>query len=122
MDSDGLRAEGNTWIVFYDGYCTLCSNAVQWIIRNDRRRIFRFRPIQEQGHTLPEENTLILVKGEKLYYRSTAVLHIAMKLRFPWPLFGMFLIIPPFIRDSVYRLVARKRKIWFGSRTSCYLP
>ena len=122
MDTFGVKEDSPAWVVFYDGYCTLCSKAVQWIIRNDRRQIFHFRPIQEPGNKLPEENTLILAKGEKFYYRSTAVLLIAAKLRFPWPLFGVFFLIPPFIRDSVYRLVARKRKIWFGSRTTCYLP
>ncbi len=72
---------------------------------------------------LPEIGaTVKLIQGHKVYDRSTAVLRIACGLRFPWPLMGIFLLIPSFMRDPVYNMVARNRKRWFGERTTCYLP
>jgi predicted DCC family thiol-disulfide oxidoreductase YuxK len=32
------------------------------------------------------------------------------------------IIIPRFIRDAVYGLVARNRYRWFGKRISCWMP
>ncbi len=154
------------WIILYDGYCNLCSRAVQWIVRNDRKRRFTFVPLQHAGgweelrkvypdrdlsatsasmpttssgmppkdsgvpskaSVLPpearfSEDTVLFWMEGKLYSRSTAALRIAMKLRFPWPLLGVFLLVPRFIRDPVYNFVARNRVRWFGRRHTCYLP
>ncbi len=69
-----------------------------------------------------EEDSVILVLGDRIYLRTAAALRIAVRLRFPWPLLGIFFIVPRFLRDPFYRLVARYRKRWFGERSSCYVP
>jgi predicted DCC family thiol-disulfide oxidoreductase YuxK len=114
------------WIVGYDGYCNLCSWAVRWIRRNEGKQQFSLVPLQQMQSDSPEtsgapETVLLWING-KAYDRSTAVLRIALKLRFPWPLLGIFLLVPRFLRDPVYDLVARNRKRWFGARSTCYLP
>ena len=120
------------WIVYYDGYCNLCSRMVQWIIRNDRAGNFTFKPLQmPQTPELPDQgvgngssggNTVILMMDDHVYERSTAALKIAARLRFPWPLMVIFFMVPRFIRDPIYNVVARNRKRWFGQRTSCFTP
>lgn len=112
-------------IILYDGYCNLCSHSVQWIIRNDRRARFTYKALQEEGHpgTLEETNdTVQLLMAGKRYERSTAALMIAVRLRFPWPMLGILFIVPPFVRDALYKLVAKNRKRWFGERSTCYIP
>jgi len=110
-------------IISYDGYCNLCSATVRWVIRNDRRKRFRFQALEDgiEGNDL-EAKTVVLDVNGGIYLRSAAVLRIAMRLRFPWPLLGIFFLVPPFIRDAVYNLVARNRKRWFGTRSTCYIP
>ena len=61
----------------------------------------------------PFETVVLMLKGKR-YERSSAVLRIALHLRFPWPLLGIFFLVPARIRDSLYDLVARNRKKWFG--------
>ena len=113
-------------LVLYDGYCKLCSRTVRWIRRNDPRGRYQFRPLQAGSSQAqdqdPQGETVVLLEGGKRYERSTAAIRIAMGLRFPWPLLAVLLIVPPFLRDGVYRLVARNRKKWFGEHSSCYLP
>ncbi len=112
-------------LVLYDGYCNLCSRTVQWIIRNDPGKRFTFTPLPEQppeGANASYGDTVLLELGGKVYDRSAAVLRIAVRLRFPWPLLGLFFVIPRFIRDPFYRVVARNRKRWFGKRSTCYVP
>ena len=69
-----------------------------------------------------DPDTVLLLRNGRIYSRSTAVLLIASRLRFPWPLLTALMVVPRFIRDPVYDFVARNRKRWFGERSSCYLP
>jgi predicted DCC family thiol-disulfide oxidoreductase YuxK len=100
-----------TRVVLYDGYCQLCSRTVRWIKRNDRKRRFSFKPLPEEASAA---ETVVLLETGKRFERSTAVIIIAMGLRFPWPLLGALFIVPRFARDAVYNWVARNRKRWFG--------
>ena len=117
-------------VVFFDGVCGLCNSFVDWVIRHDRKKIFRFAPIQGQtakehlGRFPPqEEDWSIIYADEKgTYERSSAVLKILSRLGGFSKIWALFLIFPPFIRDGVYRLIAKRRYRWFGKRDSCRLP
>ncbi len=118
-------------IIFFDGVCNLCNNAVQFIIRRDSKNIFRFASLQsdfareflgENYPDNPEFDTIIYFKDGRLLERSTAVLHICKKLKFPWPLLAAFLIVPRFIRDFFYRIISRNRYKWFGKKDQCMIP
>ena len=118
-------------MILFDGYCVLCSGTARFIKKNDRRHRFHLVPIQgEEGSKVMASlkksgsipDTVILIRKGAIHIKSDAVLRIAARLRFPWPLFSVFFIIPGFIRDAIYDLVAKKRKKWFGERDTCYLP
>lgn len=118
-------------IIFFDGVCNLCHGAVQFIIRRDTKNVFHFASLQSEPakellvpHGVVPENhqSIVLLSGGKVYQYSTAALRIARKLSWPWPLFYGFIIIPPFIRDTVYRFIANNRYHWFGKTESCLLP
>ncbi len=106
-------------IIRYDGYCNLCSATVRWVIRRDRKKRFSFRALGNGGS---EYDTVLLELNGKTYQRSTAVLRIATGLPFPWPLLGVLFLVPRKIRDALYDWVAGKRKKWFGTRSTCYIP
>ena len=63
----------------------------------------------------------LLADGRALE-RSDAVLAIAARLPFPWPLLGAFRVLPQGLRDLAYRFVARRRYRWVGRRESCMVP
>ena len=54
-------------------------------------------------------DSVVLAQQGRLWFRSAAVLRIAARLRFPWPLLAVFRIVPPMLRDAVYRFVAARR-------------
>lgn len=104
--------------VLYDGECSFCSSQVRFIRRHDRRNNFRFVPLQtEEGRKLlrsaglseNEVDTVVYANGESYEVRSSAVLEIISGLGGAWRMAGALKIIPPFIRDFFYRLVARNR-------------
>ncbi len=122
----------NKELVLFDGVCNLCNSSVQFIIRNDKKDIFLFAPLQ--GNTGREvianfnvdtskiDSILLYSKKNGISTRSTAALKIARRLRFPINFLTIFLVIPNFIRNWVYDLIARNRYKWFGKQDACMIP
>lgn len=119
-------------VVFFDGVCNLCNWSVDFIIKRDTEGVFKFASLQSDvakglldEHRSIVDNgmrTIVLLKNDRLYYRSDAVLEICRDLSNPWPLLSMFKVIPRFIRDAVYRIISKNRYRWFGQRNTCRVP
>jgi predicted DCC family thiol-disulfide oxidoreductase YuxK len=67
-------------------------------------------------------DTLIVVDGDKAYRDSDAVLLIYEGLGWPWRAMTLFRLVPRFLRDPVYRFIARNRYKIFGRRKTCWMP
>jgi len=118
-------------VILFDGYCQLCSRSVQFIIKRDHKKIFRYLPLQSAeaakiknlpGPEIKSLSTIILSEKGKVFIKSDAVLGILKQLRFPWNLLYAFKIIPRPLRDMVYMFISNNRFRWFKKRTVCYLP
>ncbi|WP_212004304.1 thiol-disulfide oxidoreductase DCC family protein [Chitinophaga sp. HK235] len=118
-------------IILFDGVCNFCDASINFVIRHDRQGRFRFAPLQSEtaaalGTSLHFDTsrleTFVLVQNGKVYTKSTAALRVARQLPFPWRGMYAFIIIPRFIRDAVYSLIARNRYRWFGKKDSCMIP
>lgn len=123
-------SEENNRIIFFDGVCNLCNRSVQIVLRNDKQKIYRFAALQSEfaqqffaAHQFVRKtDSIVLFDNGRFYTESTAGLRVAVRLRFPYPLFGALFIFPAFLRDPVYRWIARNRYKWFGRRDSCMIP
>ncbi len=73
-------------------------------------------------HFTIDGSSFILIENNVVYERSTAALRIARKLKGLWPLLYMFMIVPKFIRDSVYNFISKNRYKWFGKKDECMIP
>jgi predicted DCC family thiol-disulfide oxidoreductase YuxK len=118
-------------IILFDGVCNLCNRSVQCVIKHDPEHVFRFASLQSpfgqkiiSGHHLPSSdyNSFILFADNKIFIRSTAALMVAKKLKGLVKLLYVFIVLPKFIRDAVYNLIAKNRYTWFGKETECWLP
>lgn len=118
-------------VLLFDGLCNLCSGTVQFAIRRDPKKTFRFASLQsEAGQRLlrqygrPSGNlqSFVLIQDGKVYTRSGAALRFFGRLSGLWPLMKIFLVVPPFIRDAVYDHVARNRYRWYGKKDACWMP
>ena len=118
-------------VVLFDGVCNLCSSSVQFIIKHDSKKIFRFASLQSEfgqdvlkhfGLPANELNSFILLEDEKIYTRSTGALRVTKKLNGLWPALYAFIIAPPFIRNAVYSYIAHNRYKWFGKKEACWVP
>jgi len=118
-------------ILLFDGVCNLCNASVQWVLKRDRRGLFRFAALQSdvgqqllQQHGLDSKNfdTVVLVESERVFLRSDAPLEIVRRLGGAWRLLYALKLIPRPLRDSVYNFVARNRYRWFGRQEVCMIP
>ncbi|MES2776114.1 MAG: thiol-disulfide oxidoreductase DCC family protein [Bacteroidota bacterium] len=118
-------------VILFDGVCNLCSSAVQFIIKRDKKKLFRFASLQSDfGQKILSDNNLsptdlssfILLENGKIYTKSAGALRVVRKLNAAWPLLYGFIIVPPFIRNAVYNWVAKNRYKWFGKQEACWLP
>ncbi|MFO7674430.1 MAG: thiol-disulfide oxidoreductase DCC family protein [Lutibacter sp.] len=121
----------NKSIIFFDGICNLCNATVNFVIKHDKKAQFLFASFQSDAakeillhFNLKnlDVNTVILVEGQKVYNKSTAVLKIAKQLDGGTKAFYAFFIIPKIFRDRVYDFIAKNRYRWFGKRDSCLIP
>lgn len=119
-------------IILFDGVCNLCNNSVQFIIKRDKKDIFRFAPLQSEiGKKLVAErridtariDSIILIEPQIAYYtKSEAALRISKSLSGFWPVMSVFLGLPSRLRDWIYDWVAKNRYKWFGRREECMIP
>lgn len=117
-------------IILFDAKCVLCSVNAQFVLRHDKAGYFRLASMQGAAgteiyrrHGMDPKNpvSLLVVDGDRVRQDSDGVLAIYEALGMPWRLLGMLRIIPAFLRDPVYRFVARNRYRWFGKREQCWV-
>jgi len=123
-------------VVLYDGVCGLCNRTVRFLLRHDKRGVFRFAALQgptgaallrAHGHDPRELQTVYLVldrglASERLLSRSAAAQEIARRLGGVYRLAVVFNVLPRRWRDALYDFVARRRYRWFGKYDTCPLP
>jgi len=118
-------------LILFDGICNLCNASVQYVIKHDPDSIFKFTTLQSETGTRllrkydlssPGLNSFILIQHGKAYTKSTAALMVARQLKGAIKLLYGFIIVPPFIRNMVYNIIAKNRYKWFGKKDNCMIP
>ena len=121
-------------VLLYDGACGFCSATVQLVLRRDRRGALRFavlggayaRALVARHPDLADVDSLVWAessaRGERVFVRSEAGLRLARYLAGPWHLALVAWLLPRFLRDSVYDVVARHRHRLGGPADACFVP
>ncbi|WP_456379501.1 thiol-disulfide oxidoreductase DCC family protein [Lutibacter sp.] len=120
---------GNS-IILFDGICNLCNSSVNFIIKHDTKEHFLFASLQSDAakeillqfsSKKLNLDSIVLIENENIYEKSTATLRISKNLNGGYKILYFFIIIPKFIRDWVYNLIAKNRYKWFGKKEKCLL-
>ena len=127
MGANPLLISGIT-IVFFDANCLLCSRFVRILLKYDKQK-FYYSGFQSDiakkllpEHLRLEPETIVLYEDEELSFKSKAIFKIISQLQFPWPVLGIFKILPASLSDMIYNWLARNRFAWFGRSRNCFLP
>ena len=122
----------NKKIILFDGVCNLCNTSVQYVIKHDKKDLFRFVALQSEtgqrilkhiGISTNNIDSIVLYEpGIAYYYKSNAALEIAKNLGGIFTYGTIFKIIPTSLRDSIYDYVAKNRYKWYGMQNNCMIP
>lgn len=117
--------------VIFDGTCNFCVGSVNFILRHEAKPDLVFTPLQSPaGARLlrqfsfdPQDaSTFVLVSNGTAYVKSAAAIRVCRHFKGAWRLLAVTAIIPRFIRDWAYDVIARNRYRWFGRRETCMVP
>lgn len=120
-------------IILFDGVCNLCNNTVQFIIKRDKKDVFRFAAIQSEiGQQYINERNIdtnkidsiiLIIPGVAYHVKSTAAIEIAYEFGGLWKALKIFEhIMPVSLRDGIYNIIALNRYKWFGKKDQCMIP
>jgi predicted DCC family thiol-disulfide oxidoreductase YuxK len=119
----------NDTIVFYDGVCAMCN----WLVRfiSDREPNVKFAPLQgttaatllgdDHARTSLDSLAVRTASGEILH-ESTGMFYIAARMKYPWRMLSWARVLPRFLTNAMYKLVARTRYKLFGRYDVCRIP
>lgn len=113
-------------IIFFDGDCNLCNSAVQFILKWEINKEFKFASLQSDfaKENIDEKyrkdlSTIIYSEDNKFYYKSDAVLKISKYLKKPLNYIYYSVIVPRLLRDYIYMIISRNRKKFFKNKNVC---
>jgi predicted DCC family thiol-disulfide oxidoreductase YuxK len=101
-----------------------------FLIKHDKKNNLHFAAqqssagskIMQQYFVLNDSKSVVLIKDEKVYYKSDAIIEIS-KLLVGWPkLFKLIFIFPKGLRNWFYDIVANNRYQIFGKKEHCSIP
>ncbi len=118
-------------LILFDGVCNFCNYWVNFAIKYNPKKDLFFSPLQSDyaqqqlvAHHVGISNlsSVVFIHNNKVYTQSSAALAICKHLQYPYRAFYIFIVIPKFIRDFVYNIIAKNRYRWFGKANSCIMP
>ena len=135
IKGSNLNVQKPNRILFFDGNCGLCTRSVRLLFKFDRHRRIHCAPLQglTSSRSLPKKfreasniSTVVYLEEnhgtQRLYIKSHAVCAIMIEMGgIPRILGKSILIIPVFLRDGAYQVIAKYRNILFPSSTCLML-
>lgn len=119
-------------IILFDGVCNLCDSTVQFLIKNDKKDVFRFTAIQSEvgqkiisklGIDTTKTDSIILYEPGRAYcFKAEAALKIAKELGSIYSIISWFSILPKGFTNFVYDYIAKNRYKWYGKKDACMIP
>jgi predicted DCC family thiol-disulfide oxidoreductase YuxK len=122
----------NSRVLVFDGVCVLCSRWVNFVLKHDQAGLYKFAAMQSRtGRALliehgidPDDPMSFLLLEDGLGYTDTdAIIRVLRTFGGVWRIAAaMMRLSPRWVRDRLYRWIARNRYRLFGQRDACWVP
>src|SRR5690606_7831218 len=131
MNNNSFQIPHGKKLILFDGVCNFCNYWVNFIMERDINDLFRFASLQSEfGQSILKKinlstedfDTFVLLEDEQYFIKSTAALKIVRNLSGALKLIYPLIIMPKFLRDLLYTIIAKYRYRIFGKSESCRIP
>jgi predicted DCC family thiol-disulfide oxidoreductase YuxK len=121
----------NKKIILFDGVCNLCDSSVQYIIKHDKKDVFRFVALQSElgqkiigyiGINSKIDSIILYIPKIAYYTKADAALLIAKELSGSVSFLYYLTYTPNVIKNYIYDFIAKNRYKWYGKKDSCMIP
>jgi predicted DCC family thiol-disulfide oxidoreductase YuxK len=118
-------------VILFDGVCNFCNSSINFIIDHDPEKHFKFAALQSEigqdilkkfNKNAQDFDSVILLKNNQLYQKSSAALEITKQLSGIWKYLSIFSALPTFFLNFFYDIIAKNRYKIFGKLDSCRMP
>lgn len=115
-------------IIIYDNTCNLCKRIIDFIRKNDSKKIFKFITDRknlninlEIHFTNNVPNYVIFIDDLKIFIKSDAVIEILYSMGGIYKIIKLIKIFPLSLRNYCYDIIAKYRYNFFNKNNSCNL-
>jgi predicted DCC family thiol-disulfide oxidoreductase YuxK len=115
-------------VILFDGVCLLCNYVVKFLIKHDKKAIFKFGVLQDADQlsltkSREDLSSVVLMHRGQVLEKSIAVVNILKLLGGKYKYFAwVFNLIPVRCADKLYSFIADNRYKWFGKLDTCMVP
>jgi predicted DCC family thiol-disulfide oxidoreductase YuxK len=136
LDKNAPTLETGRHLILYDGVCGLCNRLVTEVLPRDPKGLFHFASLQSATSrsllTAHGKNPDLLdnmyvvqdyrTNSPRLLDRARAALFVTAHLESPWRFLKVFEVLPTFLLNAIYWIIARNRYRVFGKLDHCLMP
>ena len=128
-------SENKSELVFFDGVCVLCNNWVKFVIKNDKKKKFKFANLQsffaiqmlEKKNIYINPNDLssiyVVKKNGELLSKYKASTYVLKEINKAFVIIYLLnFIFPKNILNFFYDFIGSRRYKFFGKYNECMLP
>jgi predicted DCC family thiol-disulfide oxidoreductase YuxK len=119
-------------IILFDGDCNFCNWAVNYVIKHDKKDIFRFCSINSPTgkniidylkiDTSKTDSVIVYTPNIAYYVKTNAVFIIAERLSGIHLLLLIFKLFPDAVNNFIYDFIAKRRRLLMSKKSNCILP
>ena len=112
-------------IIIYDGVCKMCNAFFRWVHKNDKKNVFMFTNFQSNYTSnkmdiLKDSNSIAVILADGTVLRKTNAIKHVLKETKKFVIISLILkILPNFISNFFYDIVASLRYSLFGKYNNC---
>lgn len=124
-----LMKNPNQKVVFFDGFCGLCSEFVDFVMKIDKKSLFKFSPLQSQfaEDNLPlsftkDLSTVVIIIDGQTFTKAQGVLRLFKEVGGFWSLISILRFLPQWLLNLGYDQIAKHRYKIRPKKESCRLP
>ena len=118
---------GKKEIIIVDGKCVLCNSITKWLTKKDKNKIFEIASLESEyikknfQNIYNVDSVAVVDSFGNVFQKSLAILYILKKINKLFWIQILIKLLPLFLTNFFYDLVAKTRYKIFGKYDQCMI-